>query len=434
MALTPASAPTSPVRSLSALLLGAICLVLAQGVLLTLVPARLYQGGSSSLQVSLVVSAYFTGFLLGAWLCDRLIRRSGYVRAYVGFIAVIIAVVMILPLWPSPFGWAVLRLSHGAAAAAVFLSIETWLNTASPRAWRGRTLGAYAVLSLGALGLSPFLLDLYGTTSDRTFNLAIIVFAVSIIPVALSGIRAPEAQPAATSGMLRLIRVSALAPVTAFAAGVNTGAFWTLAPRLGAAGDESGVGTSLTMAAVLLGGFVLEWPIGYLSDRFDRRSVLIAAAAAGAAVAAALAAMSVLHSQPLLIFFACLAIYGGVTFSLQPLALAHAADRLGPDDDMLPVSRGLLLTNGIGLALGPLLGGQVQAAVGVDGLFGLAMATLGSILAVAAFVVRRVPAVPLSEQGPYVAIRETTPASLRLNPRLEDPQLQFDFTETAKSL
>lgn len=419
----PAALGLTPlIGSLSALLFGTMVLTLGQGLFLLLIPLKLDEAGFSTVAVSAVVSSYFAGFVIGAWFCDRVIRSIGHIRAYGGLIAIVIAVVLTLPLWPSVIAWAVLRFIHGVAVSGVFLAIESWLNTATPNLWRGRVLGLYTLLSLAALGSGQLLINLYGTEGFEPFSLGAIVFALSIVPVVLSRIVAPVVTTAAKRSQRELFGHTPLGVLGSFASGLNTGAFWALAPLFGLATGLDATGITIMMAVTVFGGLILEWPIGYLSDRFDRRSIILAVACVGTAASITIA---LAHEQSHVVLFGSIFVYGGVSFALYPLALSHAADHLPEAEDMLGMSRGLLLSNGLGLAIGPLAGGQVVHLLGREGLFIFATVVIGSVALVTGWRTLRKAKVPLEEQGSYVPVYESTPAILALDPRHQSPQQEL---------
>lgn len=413
---------TPLIGSLSVLLFGTMVLTLGQGLFLLLIPLKLDEAGFSTVTVSAVVASYFAGFVIGAWFCDRVIRSIGHIRAYGGLIAIVIAVVLILPLWPSAIAWAALRFIHGVAVSGVFLAIESWLNAATPNLWRGRVLGLYTLLSLAAMGSGQLLINLYGTEGYEPFSLGAIVFALSIVPVVLSRIAAPVLQTTVKRSQRELFRSTPLGVMGSFAGGLNTGAFWALGPLFGVAAGFQATGITILMAATVFGGLILGWPIGYLSDRFDRRSIILAMACVGttASITIALA-----HEQSYIVLFTSIFFYGGVSFALYPLSLSHAADHLPAPEDMLGMSRGLLLSNGLGLAIGPLAGGQFVHLLGREGLFIFSTVVLGSVALFTGWRTTQRAKVPLEEQGSYVPVYESTPAILALDPRNQDPQQEL---------
>lgn len=422
------SAAKSVLGSLGALYLGAIVLFAGQGILLTLVPLSLDVAGYSAQTVSIVVSSYFLGVLAGAWYCDRIIRRVGHVRAYGGLIATVIVAVLCLPLLPNPYAWTPLRFFHGAAIAGVAMTIESWLNGVAPNQWRGRVLTTYTMTVTGAIGAAQLLLSMDNPETQMFFSLAAILLALSIVPPALSRIAVPKVESPDRHSQRDLLKLSPLGIAGAFAAGLTKGAFWALAPLFGASIGLDASRISMLVAAALLGGLCLEWPAGYVSDYVDRRKIILGAAVAILAVSLAIVSIGHLAGWPL---FLLLALYGGGIYSLYPLSLAHAADLLPQDEDRVSVSRGLLLSKGLGLPLGPLLAGQLAEQTGDDGLFLFSATICATIAIIGLWQLIRHPARPRDEQGSYVSMHEATPAIFHLDPRVKTPQGELDFRRPA---
>lgn len=408
----------SVIAPIAALLLGAAILLLGQGLFLVLIPLALAEAGQTAQAVGLTVSAYFTGFVFGAWSSAKAIHRVGYIRAYGGLIAVVLTAALALPLYPDLLTWIVLRFVHGAAVSGVFVAIESWLNTAVASDWRGRVLGTYSFISLAALGAGQLLLNIYGTTGFAAFNVGAILLGLSIIPVVLSRIAAPAAPGVEVKLNLKLMRQVPLGLAVGFLSGWLTGSFWAMAPLFAASAlPEMSAATGLISTA-LLGGILLQVPVGYLSDKTDRRRIILGVAIAAAATSLAVIVMDAYGPAPL---YASFFIYGGMIFSLHPLALAHCADRAAGAEEMLSLSQGMLLANGLGLASGPMLSASLTKAFGPDGLF--LFATAATLLGAASVGVRlftRSP-VPVDERSDFLPAIDSTPAQIAMDPRASLP-------------
>ena len=399
---------------LGALLLAVGILGLGHGMLGTLVPLRLAADGFAPLTVGIVVAGFFGGLVAGALACPVLIRRVGHIRAFAGFAAMLAAATLALPLAVEPAAWGPLRFLYGASFAGLVMSIESWLNAASPNPWRGRVLASYMILYYGALGGGQLLLNLYDIKGSALFELGAMMLALSIVPVALSRVSAPALKVPKRRSLGDLIAVSPLAVVGNFGAGLVLGSFYGLTPVFG---QSLGLGTreiAFMMALTILGGLALQWPIGVIADRVGRRIVIIAVATALAAASLAIAVLGDMGFELLLLL---LAAFGGASFTLYPLCLAHSADFLEETDDFVSVSSGMLLAFAVGAAIGPLIAGQALELANASGLF-LFTAAVG--IAIALFGLWRTTrraTVPVEEQEAYVPVPRSTPAVFALDPR-----------------
>ncbi|MEQ9449228.1 MAG: MFS transporter, partial [Rhodospirillaceae bacterium] len=405
----------STVRALSALLLGAAILVLGQGLLLTLVPQAMSVREFSVQAVSFVGAAYFAGFFTGAWRGDAILRSVGHIRAYGGLIALIIVAVLSLPFFSNAVVWFILRFLHGFAAGGAFLAIEAWLNSATDERSRGKVLATYMVVTLGGLGFAQFLSAAGDVGSQTPFIVGGILFAASIIPVVLTRIEVPVVDSAEGIPVREVYRYSPFGFVATFAAGMGMGAFWALGPFFAA--ELDGVNASTLMATAVFAGLLLQWPVGYFSDRCDRRAV--AAFIAGVAAIVALlvfAFMGTLGPWVVYVFFAFL----GGQFCLYPLAMAHAVDQARAQGAAMGVARGLIMAVGLGQTVGPLAAGAFLALSEPNGFLLFFAVVLGGV---ALYTRRRmklgVHVVP-EQQSAYVFTRTTTPVGAELDPRTDE--------------
>jgi MFS family permease len=405
------------IRSLAGLFLGTALLILGQGLMLGLVPSSMNVRGFSAISVALVGGAYFLGFLVGAWKGAAVIREVGHIRSYGGLIALVIVSVLAMPLVIEVWAWVLLRFLHGFAAGGAFLAIEAWLSGAARSDARGRLLAIYMVITLGGLGGAQLLAGLNAAVSSVPFLIAGILFAASIVPVVLTRIDAPAIHDVPRVSLKDIYRHSPFAFTTSLAAGMCVGAFWTFAPFVARAIGLSVELTGALVATTVFAGLLLQWPAGYASDRYDRRHIVIAFASAGT-LAAALLVPFLSADHPALLY-ACFAVLGGC-FCLYPLTMAHAIDHATAPSMALEVSQGLLMANGLGQTLGPLIAGALIGLAGVHGLPLFFAAILGAIVVFSAKRLRvGVPVAP-EAQGKHVFLRTTTPAGTGLDPRVTE--------------
>ncbi len=278
------------------------------------------------------------------------------------------------------------------------------------------------------LGIGQFLLTLADPEGFELFVAASILFSVALVPVALSLAPAPELPESQAFGFRKLIRISPLGVVGAFGAGLVLGSVYGLAPSYTHAAGFDTTGTAFFMAAILIGGLVLQWPIGRLSDRFDRRKMIAVMALATVAVSIGMMSLEVGDRTSLLI---AAVLFGGAVYLLYPLSVTHANDFI-PPEELVSASGGLLMAYSVGAVIGPLLASGAMSLMGPNGLFvtSAAAGTLMTVFAVAR-VVRDRP-IPEAFETNFELVPRTSPVAAELDPRGEFEEPELDFEETEK--
>lgn len=353
----------SMLLKLTALLGGTVLLLLGVGLLNTLLLLRGALEGFDDATLGLFGSSYFGGFLVGTYLCPRLVARIGHVRAFAFFTAAVAACALGHVLLIHAPLWIALRIITGMALVGLYITIESWLNGQAEPAQRGKVFAVYMVCNLGALAFGQQLLALDSPAGFVLFALAAIFVCVSAMPVMATRL-APPGLPAFKAMSPRTCwRAAPVAAAAALLSGLAMGGFWGMAAvyvrRLGA--DPALVADFMT--TTIVGGMALQWPIGHFSDGGDRRRTLlwVAGAAAVAAVALLLAG-----AHPVLLLVAAF-LFGGAAFSVYPIAVAHLIDHLHVEQIMAG-NAALLLVHGAGAALGPLLVGAAMSLLGAAAL------------------------------------------------------------------
>ncbi len=394
---------------IAALLAGIALLLLGTGLLNTVLALRGSLEGYGDATLGLIGSAYFFGFLAGTALAPALIRRIGHVRAFVLFAAAVACCVLLHGLLVSVPLWIALRVVTGAALVGLYTVIESWLNGQAPAARRGQIFAVYMMVNLGALALAQQLLRL-GSAADFTlFAIAAIFVCLALMPVAATRQSPPELHATPRLGLRTLWRSAPVAGAGALLSGLAMGAFWSLAAlhgdRIGL--DDGGVAMLMTLA--ILGGAILQWPIGRYADATDRRRALGVVAAA-AALAGVLWAVLGLFGEAVLIGAF---LFGAAAFAVYPIAVAHLIDHLA-QPDILSGSAALLLLHGIGAALGPLLAGAAMGWLGPLALPLHFAAMLGPLAAYALWQARRGSDDIVDEAAHFMPMLRTSPTVLEM--------------------
>lgn len=397
------------VLPIAALLLAVALLLLGTGLLNTLVAVRAGLEGYSAGLIGVIMSGYFVGFFLGTFLALPLIRRVGHIRAFALCAALAAASALVHVLVIEPLIWGLLRIVTGVVLVILYTITESWLNGQTPAAQRGRVFATYMVVNLGSLAAAQQLLRLDAPTSHTLFVLAGILTAVSLVPVAWTRMAQPKVEDAERLGLRRLWAVAPLAVAASFLSGLAMGGFWGLGPlyagRIGL--DASGIAAFMTSA--ILGGALLQVPLGRISDTYDRRRVIGVVAAAAAVGALALLGLSYAGRWVIV----AIAFYGSVAFAVYPVAIAHLVDHLEPAD-VLSGGSSLLLLHGVGAALGPALAGQMMGLTHVQAL-PIYFALMHLLLAgYAAVRLRQQGMDARDHSAPFIPLVRTTPVAMEM--------------------
>jgi MFS family permease len=402
-------------RAVASLLLGGGVLVMGNGLTGITLPIRLDLAGIHADIAGLVMSAYYAGFIAGSFYGQRIIARVGHIRAFAAFAGLVAASTLIYPLWFHPAPWAVLRAVNGFCMAALFANIESWLNLRTPSAARGRILSCYMVTTYIGTGAGQLLVNAWGVRGVELFCLAAMLISLSLVPVTLTHVEGPELGHPRPLGLHRLFRLSPLGVVGAGGAGLLSGAFYSLGPIFGASAGLDVFQVSIFMGVMVFGGLALQWPIGRLSDRFDRRTVLAVMLLATGLVCLVEYGWSVRFGGvvPLMLL---VGLFGGAVSTVYPLAVAHAFDWIARDR-MVAASSGMLLAWAAGATIGPILASLLMQWLGDAALF-LFLALVALALAGFTFYrMQRRAALPSHEQARFVPLPTAAGVSGRLDPR-----------------
>ncbi len=385
-----------------ALLTGIVLIMLGNGLHFTLVGLRGGLEGFSSAELAIVTSGYFMGFLSGARLTPVLIRRVGHVRVFAALGSFMSAALIALPLLTESWAWTLLRLLIGFSMSGIYVVAESWLNDAATNENRGKLLSAYMIAqTLGIIGAQG-LLTLGDAATAGLFILASILVSVSFSPILLSVSRAPVTEAAKPMGLPALFASSPLGTVGIFLLG---GVYATQAGMGAVFGTQIDLATreiALFVAMLFAGALVLQYPIGWLSDRVDRRKLIFGMAGLGVA-ACALGWFAGESFWPLM---AAAFLAGGVTTPLYALFLAYTNDYLSAEQ-MPAASGGLILSFGVGAIVGPLVAGWTMERFGP---FAFWLTLAGTFAAIALYALYRMtqrPAVPVTETESYLAVLPT---------------------------
>ena len=417
---------TQVVVALFALLAGASLIVAGTGLLGTALALRADQLGFGATLTGTVMSAYFVGYVVGTYACPKVVMSAGHVRAFSAFAATAASAVLLHPLLIHPVAWALLRFLTGACVVGLYMVIESWLNERSTNEARGRVFAVYQVISLVAFAGGQYLILVDNDSISTSFILAGALLSIALVPVVLTRVPHPAPISSVRLDVGKLWRISPLGVAGTGVAGLANGAFFALGPVFAQRVGLDTAAIALFMSLVLLGGVVLQWPIGHASDLWDRRTVILAVSVGGASFAA-LATSLLERSVPGML--ASMLLYGGAAFSLYPLCVAHAND-FADARDFVATASGLLLVYGIGAAVGPLIVGPMIQLFGAPA-FPIFLAAMQAGLAVFILVrmrMRRAP--PRDAQEPFVMLQRTSQSALEMIAPDDDAAAKPDGGDT----
>jgi MFS family permease len=369
-------------RPIASLLLGVALLLAGNGLLVMLVPLRGSAENFSPIALGLIGSAYFAGFVSGCALGPYIVLRAGHIRAFAAMVAIATCVALAYGLVPMPLAWAGFRAMTGFCLAVLYLVIESWLNDHATNTTRGLVMSTYIVVNFGAIALGQMLVTLYPVQQAGNFIVSAMLVSLASVPVALTR----SAQPAPITMVrfrpLQLFLAAPVALVATFMIGMANGAFWTLAPVFAGQGSLGAEQAAQFMTGAVLAGALVQWPIGRLSDRVDRRRVLLVLLL-GAMMTSLILWMLPASGMQML---GLGAVFGALALPGYSLAAAHGYDKTPPGDAVATAAT-ILLASGLGSIAGPALAALLMASRGSSALFMFTALVEGLL---AAYVVYRI--------------------------------------------
>jgi MFS family permease len=348
------------------LLLGVMLLMLGNGVQGPLIGIRGASEGFSTFHLSVVMSAYFLGFLAGAQMAAPMIRRVGHVRVFSAMGSVISAILILYPMLVEWQAWAFMRVLIGFCFSVVYIAAESWLNNTATNETRGQTLSAYMIVQMLGIIAAQGLLALGDPGGFGLFIIPSVLVSLSFLPLLLAKVPAPIFESTKALSFRALFAISPLGCAGMLLTGGVFAAMFGMASVYGAMMGMSVPQIAGFVAAMYIGGLVLQYPVGWLSDRMDRRALIMWMSLAGAGVMILAALLPLPYVLELLVAGAL----GGIINPLYSLLIAHSNDYLS-SDEMPAAAAGLIFLNGFGAIFGPLLAGWLMDVFGAKGYFGV---------------------------------------------------------------
>jgi len=391
---------TSAFAPITALLLSVALLLMGNGLQGTLLPVRANLEAFSALDIGVLGSSYFIGFAAGCLYGPRLIRRAGHIRAFAALVAIASCVVLVHALFLNPVLWWGLRATTGFCFAVLYMVIESWLNEKSTNETRGFIFSLYTMINLTVITIGQLMLGLDRPEDFPLFLLASILVSLAAVPVALTRAEAPAPVQSVKIRLKHLYNLSPVGVLGCLAVGLANGSFWALAPVFAQMKGANTWGVAIFMSVAVIAGAIGQWPLGLLSDKTDRRRIIIVATC-GSATAGLL--MVVLAPPWGVALLALGFLFGLFAFPIYGLCVAHMNDYV-ETDGYVEAASGLLLVFALGAAIGPVLTSLLIRFFGPDALFGM---TAGVQLCLAAFALHRMRRRAPAPEEAHVAFTES---------------------------
>jgi MFS family permease len=390
---------TRQLLPISALLLGSALLLFAGGLHGLLLPVRGGAEGFSALSLGLLGTGWAIGYVAGCVTMASVVARVGHIRAFCVMAALAAVSILGALLLVEAWAWIALRALSGFCFAGAAMIVESWLSERSEPQTRGRIFGVYTMVNLVASTAGQLVLPFGDPLGHAFFVVAAIGYCLALVPTALSNTATPAPLVSVRLDLGALWRNSPVAVVAVFLVGISNGSFGTLAPVYAERAGLELTAIAIFAAMPVLAGAAAQIPVGAVSDRVDRRLVLI-----GLSLVALVAdaAFLVLAPEGRAANLALAALFGAAIFSMYPVILAHANDHAAPGT-FIQVSGGLLMVFGLGSIVGPLVAGVAMTGRAPSLLFAITAAAHVGIALFALWRMRRRAEVPQEEKADFVA-------------------------------
>jgi MFS family permease len=407
------------------LFLGVSMIVLAYGFQGSLLGVRAVQEKFSLTSIGFMMSGYFVGYFLGAKYITTIISRVGHIRAFAAFASIASAAILAHSIFVNPLTWFFLRLFTGVSMVSIYTITESWLNDRSSNKNRGSVLSLYMLIIYASMGIGMFLLNFSSPQNFEPFILISLLMSMALIPILMSKRKAPTFKKIQGMSLRELYETSPLGVFGAFNYGLVQAALFTMLAVYAASMNFSIFEISIVTFLLSISGAISQWPIGKLSDMFDRRLVLIYStfAAAFFGLCAIFSAGQMYLPDGLASskfwFYIFVILFAVVSLPMFAIILAYTNDYI-PKEKFVVAGAGLQTAFGLGAMSGPFLCSMLMSFVGPNGfwMFLIFFHTVIGLFGVYRMRVRkRVEENPDSSFTPMP--ESITPVGMELNPQTE---------------
>ncbi|WP_114783762.1 MFS transporter [Vibrio tetraodonis] len=415
-----------PIYPAALLLISSFLLMGSHGLSGLLLPVSLAETNSSVETIGFILSMYSVGFLLGAILGKRILRRIGLVRTFAMCGSLGATAILTMGLNADMWIWVLMRTVMGFCIACATATLDVWFNSVSTQSTRGRLLAINQIIILGAITIGQFGLVIAPPSEITLFLICGVLFSISITPIIFIAHSEPSIESTPTIPLKTIFTISPLGFVTCFVCGVLYSTLVNLLPIYAGGMGFRGLELSLFMGAAAAGGIFLQIPIGYLSDRFERRKVILGSSFVLAIVCFALPVS--IHWQSPFAPFVLAAVTMGLIACLYPLSIAEAFDHTS-NMQLVPVVSGLLCIYAIGAIIGPYTASVLMGSLDQNALFTFVIMVDLGLMIYTIYRMSEREALPVEAQETFVM---HTPNSIHgeLDPRAEHQNEQNDIEIT----
>ena len=355
---------TKIIKNSWALFTGIGILMIAHGLQGNLMGVRSVIEEFNFLATGTMMSGYYVGYFFGSHITPKLVLRVGHIRVFAAFASMASLSILIISAYVNPIVWTFARFITGMSVVSCFIVAESWLNDRANNRTRGKILSSYMFITYMGLAIGMLLLNFDSPKNYKPFILVSILLSIALVPILLTKRKAPKFKKISTMKLKDLYKTSPLGVVSSFCTGIIHSVIFTLTAVYAATMNFSIFEISLLLFLITIAGALTQWPIGYLSDLYDRRNIIIITTITSAIFCALIFIASVDALQLMylatewgtskLIFFICATGYAGASLSLYPLNIAHTNDFV-PKEKFVAAGGGLTFVFGLGAIGGPIV-------------------------------------------------------------------------------
>ena len=409
-----------------ALLFGMALIMLGNGLEATLLGVRGAMEGFGTVTIGMVMSCYYLGLIIGCIFVPKMIGRVGHIRTFGALASLASTSILLQAIFVNPSVWFAMRFITGFSYAGLFIVAESWLNESADNDSRGQLLSFYMLISLGGKAGGQMLLNLSDPSEVGLFVLVSLMVSLAVVPILLSVTRAPQFDVMENVSISQLYRVSPLGIFGVLVTGMSIGAIYGMGAVYATDIGMSVKEVSFFMGTLTLGGFLFQYPLGWLSDRIGRRKVILFCCMGGAVTS--FFAMS--FSGEGMMLFAVVATVGGLSMPLYSLCTAHTNDYLTPTQ-MVAASGTMVLLSSTGAAIGSSVTAFAMEFFDPHAFYGSISMMLSTVAVFALWRSTQRADVDSEDRGDFVVLT-ASPLSASLNPDVNMEEIEAAVEEDAE--
>jgi MFS family permease len=386
--------------------------MLGSGLFTTLLALRLHHEGTSALLIGAMTGVYYAGLAIGSFKIESYIIRVGHIRSFAVFASILAVISFAQGIYTNYLAWVILRFCAGFATAGIFIVIESWLLSVGTIKIRGQIVALYMISLYGAQAMGQLLINVKSPDDLMLFALTAMLCSLSVIPICLTKISAPEISEPSAINLAKLFKLSGSGVIASLCSGLILGVLYGLLPLTIIQKTGSTAQVGLMMALLVFGGMFLQYPVGRLSDFIERRLMLLLLSL----FTIGLAFLVVLFFHRPLIAYVAIFVFGGMVFTIYPVSISHACDAL-EQKDIVSGTQGVLLFYSFGATLGPFIAPLFIHFLGSNGIFIYVMVVCALLTCFLSY--RKSVVAPVDQEEDFIPMPQTSPITAELDPRAD---------------